>query len=62
MRYHETLLNKDKEEVLAYLNMNKIQFRIIKEDNNSFMITHDFKMDRLNLEIINNQVTNIKYG
>lgn len=37
-------------------------YRIVRKDHKPFVITHDLKVDRVNLEIENGIVTNAYYG
>lgn len=51
-----------KERVLECLKDNNIDYRIVREGENSFPITADLKDNRINLEIDDNIVTKAYYG
>lgn len=37
-------------------------YRVVREDGESYMVTADLKTDRLNLEIYNDIITNAYFG
>lgn len=41
---------------------NKLESRVVMENNKPLIVTHDFHPERLNLEIENDIVTNITLG
>jgi len=56
------LLGKSKEEVQKYLNDEKLEYRIMREDNVNYMGTCDYNPDRLNLNFEKNILTKIYCG
>ena len=40
----------------------QINYRIVKRDGESFPVTMDYRMDRINLEIENGVITNASIG
>lgn len=40
----------------------KEDYRIVKRDNTNYIITCDFHLDRLNIEIENGIITAVNYG
>lgn len=51
-----------KETLIQNLNNWGVNYRIISEDNNFFVVTSDFKPERWNLEIEKGIVTKIVFG
>lgn len=45
------------EEATAYANAGGFITRIVEQDGNSFMVTMDFKTNRLNFRVSNNIIT-----
>lgn len=59
----ESIIGKElNDDLRKELNDNNIEFRVTKKDGKFYMITCDFKLNRLNIELENNIITNIKLG
>lgn len=58
----ENLIGKSKEEVVKLLTENKSNFRIVSENGVSYMVTCDFIMDRFNLSLEYDLVTDVTMG
>jgi len=58
----KTLLGRNKDYVNLYCQAQNLLYRIVKEDRNVYVVTHDFKPERLNFTFTNNQLTSITYG
>ena len=56
------LLNKNFEEVSQLLDQAELIYRIVCKDHKRYMVTQDFKPERLNLTINDNVVTKITFG
>lgn len=51
----QTLASAEKE-------LKQLNYRIIREDKTTYVITCDFQLDRLNLEVDNGIITTVSYG
>lgn len=58
----QTLLGRNKDYVNLYCQTQNLLYRIVKEDRKIYVVTHDFKPERLNFTFTNNLLTNITYG
>lgn len=61
-KFIESLIGKYEEEALEIISSSKFTYRIIRRDNTNYIVTHDFRLDRLNLEIDNKKITTISIG
>jgi len=57
----DSLIGKTELEVIDILKNSEFNYRIVRKDENYYVITSDFHTDRLNIEIDNDIVTKI-YG
>ncbi len=55
----EKIIGMTEEDSIRLISENNINYRIVIKDSKPYIITCDFRMDRLNLEIENNII--IKY-
>lgn len=60
--FAKKLVGQEKEMVDACLSANEIIYRIVREDDQHFIVTMDLRLDRLNLEIDKGIVTKIEVG
>jgi len=60
--FAKKLVGWDKEMVVACLNANNIDYRIVREDAMFYIVTADLRLDRLSLELDNDIVTKIEIG
>ena len=56
------LLNHRKEEVQNLLKIYHVDYRIVQEDDNHYVITRDYKPQRLNLTFQEGILKEISYG
>lgn len=56
------LIGKCIEEVRNELKDSDISFRIVRNDDKFYMITCDFRFDRINIEIDDNKITKVDIG
>jgi len=59
---HESLNRFPKDKVIEILKDQNQIYRIVKEDDNSYMITQDLMPNRINLEFENGYLTNSYLG
>lgn len=60
---HKVLfLGEDKEDVIELLSNMDLEWRIIEEDNKPYIVTRDYKPERLNFTIKDNVIIEISYG
>lgn len=56
------LINSKKEDAIDYIRYNKLNYRIIKEDNNNITANRDLIINRINLIICNDKVIDCYFG
>lgn len=56
------LIGKNKSEAKKIVEDNSYVFRITSENGNDYMITCDFRMDRINVEINDDIIINAYFG
>jgi len=56
------LIGKNKSDAKKMVEDNDYAFRITSENGNDFMITCDFRMDRINVEIKEDIIINADFG
>lgn len=55
-------VGKTLQEAKEYAEKGGFTIRIVEEDGKTFMLTHDFKTNRLNFRLRNNKVTDVFGG
>lgn len=55
-------VGKTLQEAKEYAESGGFTIRIVEEDAKAFMVTHDFKTNRLNFRLRNNKVTDVFGG
>jgi hypothetical protein len=58
----ESLIGLDRETASELCKENDYQVRIVREDSINYVITMDFRFDRINLEIDNGVITKCDIG
>jgi hypothetical protein len=58
----ESLIGMDKESGSELCKEKDYKVRITRENSNNYVITMDFRFDRINLEIDNNIITKSDFG
>jgi hypothetical protein len=58
----ESLIGMDKESGSELCKEKDYNVRITRENSNNYVITMDFRFDRINLEIDNNIITKCDFG
>lgn len=61
MKLNIVFIGIEKHEVFTILARHKIPYRIYKEDNANYMLSHEFKEDRINLTIKDGIVIDYKF-
>ena len=56
------LVGRTKEDAEILLTNEGMKYRIVREDDRSYIVTMDLRMDRFNLEIDNGFVTRVEIG
>lgn len=56
------LIGKPKSEAKKMIEDNGYVFRITSEDGNNYIVTCDFRMDRINIEINDDIIINAYFG
>lgn len=56
------LIGRTKEDAEILLTNEGMKYRIVREDDRSYIVTMDLRMDRFNLEIDNGFVTRVEIG
>ena len=50
------------EDAEAYCEKNKIVYRVIREDENRYAVTADYRINRINFQVDDGKVTSADYG
>lgn len=59
----EAIIGKEfNDEIINLIKKNKLTYRIVEEDGNCYIITDDFKIDRLNITLEKGITTQIHRG
>lgn len=58
----DKLIGLSEQEGIDYINKNNISYRVIRRDEIYYIITCDFRVDRINLEINNNIILGVTIG
>ena len=58
----EYLIGKTKEEAIELCKNNGFTSRVVREDSHNYMVTMDFKMNRINLSLDNDIITSCDIG
>jgi hypothetical protein len=58
----ESLIGKTKDEVIKICNDNGFTSRIVRNDSINYIITCDYRLDRINLYIDNGLITDCDFG
>lgn len=58
----DKLIGLSEQEGIDYINKNNISYRVIRRDEIYYIITCDFREDRINLEINNNIILGVTIG
>lgn len=58
----EVLIDKTLEEATNIITNNGYRLRIVKKDGVPFVITRDYRLDRINLELENDKVVKTSIG
>lgn len=58
----DKLIGLSEQEGIDYINKNNISYRVIRRDEIYYIITCDFRDDRINLEINNNIILGVTIG
>jgi len=56
------LIGLTKDKAIALCEEKNVRYRIVREDKNNYIVTHDFIPERINLSFDNNICTNVKNG
>jgi len=58
----DSIIGKTEKEVIEYLQVNNVNFRIVRNNLEYYIITCDYVPDRVNLEIDNDVITSYNNG
>jgi len=58
----DSIIGKTEKEVIEYLQVNNVNFRIVRNNLEYYIITCDYVPDRVNLEIDNDVITSYNIG
>lgn len=58
----QTLVGLQKEDAINILKKLNAKYRIVKEDNQTYIVTQDYVASRYNLTIMEGKVTNVNMG
>ena len=58
----QTLIGLQKEDAINILKKLNAKYRIVKEDNQTYIVTQDYVTSRYNLTIMEGKVTNVTMG
>lgn len=58
----QTLVGPQKEDAINILKKLNAKYRIVKEDNQTYIVTQDYVTSRYNLTIMEGKVTNVTMG
>ena len=58
----QTLVGLQKEDAINILKKLNAKYRIVKEDNQTYIVTQDYVTSRYNLTIMEGKVTNVTMG
>jgi hypothetical protein len=53
----DSIIGKTEEEGVKFLSENNIDFRIVRKDDTNYIVTYDFKPNRVNVELDNDVIT-----